>query len=148
MNALFELRPEDKIGLPFDQESREVVCIITHKRSFDGQAPQGQMSYDQRKQLDQCVLKIEQKHGLIYDQLAEEDDDEVTEHDWYYELAFSQFSPEGAVIPNSERIVRAKATEMVRMLHLVRYCLPALNGWHAIFDPSVVAPAGSPYSNN
>ena len=107
------------------------------------------MTNEQRKQLNQCVLKIEQKHGLIYDQLAEDDDEEVTDLDWYYELVFSQFSPEGAVIPLSERSVRAKATEMVRFMHLVRYCLPALSGWHAMFDSSVVAPAGStPYISN
>ena len=41
VTALFELRPEAKIGLPFDQDSPEVVCIITHKRSFDGQMPTG-----------------------------------------------------------------------------------------------------------
>ena len=41
----------------------------------------------------------------------------------------------------AERIVRLKPSEMIHMLQLAKYSLPALHGWHAMYDSSVVAPA-------
>ena len=49
----------------------------------------------------------------------------------------------------AERIVRLKPSEMIHMLQLAKYSLPALHGWHAMYDSSVVAPASGykEYSN-
>ena len=78
-----------------------MVCMITHKRSFDQPAtgPEGQQFFDQ------CVLRIEQKFGFIYDfssngsgpsrpdqnlqlSMGEDVDGEPTEDDWFYEFKF------------------------------------------------------------
>ena len=84
MNTLFELNPIKRLaeGFPAKNDDKEVVCLITHKRSFDQPMDEGQ-------EVDQCVMRIEQKHGFIYDFDSNDDPDEKPgPHDWFYEIKY------------------------------------------------------------
>ena len=129
LNSLFELMPQRWIGHPLDNKTRrEVVCMVTADRSFDASG--------QQINQNQCVMKIEQTPGLIF--LDEEEDEEPTPFDWFYEIKYSQYSEEGDLIPGTERAVRAKPTEIMHLQELVKWALPSLHGWHAIENSSVV----------
>ena len=73
------------------------------------------------------------------------EEDEASEYDWFYEVKFQLVSgDEGELIEGSERIVRMTPTEVIHLIKLVDYSLPALSGWHAMMDSSVVN-AGNRY---
>lgn len=47
---------------------------------------------------------------------------------------------------NLDREVRVKPGEMLHMQELIKYALPAVHGWHAMYNSAVVAPAKGQWS--
>lgn len=76
------------------------------------------------------MLKIEQKPGLIYkfdDQSENESDiDDEDNFEWYYEISYNQMTSEGEIVSHAERKIRVKPTEMIHILTLIKYSLPAI----------------------
>jgi hypothetical protein len=59
VNQLFELQPEKRIGTDFDEATKELVCLITHKRDFNNPTPMQAEGGYKTDHLDQCILKFE-----------------------------------------------------------------------------------------
>ena len=112
-----------------------MVCLLTHKRQF---GPDAQKSNYETEQ-ETCVLKIAQQQGLI-DQL-EGETETPGPSDWFYEFKFQFYDKDSNPVEESVRTVRATATEVLFMMNLVNYSIPALMGWHAMMNPNVVSHA-------
>ena len=104
VHNIFELQPQVQLQKKsIVEDDRELVCMITIKRTFDE---------IQKEDPDQCILKIEQKQGVIYEFGNEEQDDEG---EWYYNITYQQYTATGDAVAEAERSVRVKPTELMHL---------------------------------
>ena len=68
---------------------------------------------------------------------------ETDSNEWYYEVVYHHINSSDQDIKEFERTIRVKPSEMIHLQQMVKYSLPALHGWHALFNSEVVAPGGS-----
>ena len=64
-----------------------------------------------------------------------------------YDIVFKEFTSQGDVVDGSERDAVLKVSEMTYLLKMIEYSIPAMHGWHAMYNSSVVGPAGKPVRN-
>ena len=63
-------------------------------------------------------------------------EDSTDDNAWHYKIEYNQFQNEEP-IPDSTRVVLAKPTEVMHMLEIIKFSLPALCGWHVMHNPAV-----------
>lgn len=96
----------------------------------------------------QNIMHIQEKKGPIegddgaaqpFDEAGEPIPPVTNSNEWHYEIRYDQLRmSDGKQIKASSRVIKLKPEEMVQIIKLIEYAMPAVCGWHVMYNQRVV----------